>query len=325
MRPWIEILRVVTTTCCLVVPLAAWPQAWPTKPIRIIIPYLPGATDIGMRLLQPKMQDSLGQPLVIENRPGANGTIGAQLVARSAPDGYTLLYTNANPLVFAPATQKNVPYDPVKDFTPIMAVSEGIETMVASPSVPANNIRELIEFSKANPGKVFYGSTGMGGAQHLEGENFNRMAGTNATVVHYGSYAQLIPAVMTGQVAYAFLIVQAAKPLVASGKLKFIGVVEPKRNEALPGVGAVAETLPGFEKPSSWAGLLAPAKLPPPILARLHAAAYQAITSPELLKRFADDGNRVIANTPEEFAAHLKQGVETTARMIKEFGINIAE
>jgi tripartite-type tricarboxylate transporter receptor subunit TctC len=311
--------------CLLFLPCGAWSQAWPSKPIRVVIPYLPGATDIGMRLLIPKMQERLGQPLVIENRAGANGAIGSQSVARSAPDGYTLLYTNANPLVFGPATQKNVPYDPVKDFTPIMAVSEGIWVMVASPSLPAGSVKELIEHARANPGKLFYGSTGMGGAQHIAGENFNRMAGTSITVVHYVSYAQALPAVMSGQVAYALVIVQAARPLVASGKLKLIGVVEPKRVESLPEVGAVAEVLPGFEKPSGWVGLLGPARLPQPILDRVHAAVFNAATTPEMTARFTSDGNRVIADTPEQFSARLKHGVESIARMVKELDIKVTE
>jgi tripartite-type tricarboxylate transporter receptor subunit TctC len=309
---------------CLLAP-AAWAQAWPAKPIRVVVPYLPGATDVPIRLMSPKMQEQLGQPLVFEHHAGANGTIGADIVAKAAPDGYTLLYTNSNPLVFAPATQKNVPYDPLRDFTPILAVSEGIEVLVANPSLPAGNANELIAYAKANPGKVFYASSGTGGAQHIDGQHFNRLAGTNITAVQYVSFAQMIPAVLQGQVQLAWIILQPVKPLVAAGKLKIIAVGEPNRHESLPEVGTVAEALPGYVKAPGWSGLLAPARLPQPMVDRLYVAARNALNSPEVMGRLLADGNRVTQNNPEEFAARMKQGIESTARMIKELGINVTE
>jgi tripartite-type tricarboxylate transporter receptor subunit TctC len=322
MRSAIRILMLAAG--CLLAP-AAWAQAWPAKPIRVVVPYLPGPTDGPLRLLAPKMQESLGQPLVIENRAGANGTIGADLVAKSAPDGYTFLFTNANPLVFGPATQKNIPYDPVRDFTPMMAVVEGIDVLVASPSLPFNSVRELVQYAKANPGKLFYGSPGRGSGQHINGQNFNRLAGTDITAVHYASYAQIIPAVLGGQVALAFLILQPVKPLVDSGKLKLIALQEPGRMEALPGIGAIAEILPGFEKAAGWTGLLGPAKLPLPIVDRFYSAMLNAVNVPETRARLAEGGSRIIANTPSQFAAGLAAQVEKTARMVKDLGINVTE
>ncbi len=325
-------LRAIGVVCggaCLIAPLLAWSQAWPAKPIRVLVPFLPGATDVTIRLLIPKMQEQLGQPLFIENRAGANGRIGARLVAESAPDGYTLLYTNAGPIAFAPATQKNLSYDPVLDFTPIMAVSEGVEVLVANSTLPVRSVKELIEHARANPGKLFYASSGQGGAQHVAGEMFNRLAGTDITAVHYVSFAQIVPALVSGQVALAYLTLQAAKPLVASGKLKLIATKEPRRLETLPELETIAESLPGYEKLPGWLGLLGPARLPQSIVERLHSAALNALKTPEMAKRFADaygpDGIRIIGNTPREFAAGLKQGVEMTIRTVKDLGINVSE
>jgi tripartite-type tricarboxylate transporter receptor subunit TctC len=300
-------------------------QGWPAKPVRVIVPYLPGPTDGVLRLMSPRMQELLGQPLVIENRAGANGTIGANLVAQSAPDGYTLLLTNANPMVFGPATQKNIPYDPIRDFTALMAIAEGIDILVVNPSLPVTSVRELVQYAKANPGKLFYASPGKGSGQHLNGQNFNRLAGTDLTPVHYASYAQIIPAVISGQVPLAFLILQPIKPLVDAGKLKLLAVQGREGMEVVPGVQAIGETLPGYEKSPGWTGLFGPAKLPRGIVDRLHSAALDSINAPGMRARLAEGGSRVIANTPAEFATAMKEQVERTAKMVKVLGIDVSE
>ncbi len=314
--------------CALVVAFfacAAQAQYWPSKPIRVVVPYLPGPTDGVLRLMSPRMQELFGQPLIIENRAGANGTIGANLVALSAPDGYTLLLTNANPLVFGPATQSNVPYDPVKDFTPLMAIAEGIDVLVATPSLPVGSVKELVQYARANPGKLFYASPGRGSGQHLNGQNFNRLARTDLTPVHYASYAQIIPAVLSGQVQLAFLILQPIKSLVDSGKLKLLAVQGREGLEAVPGVPVIGDTLAGYQKSPGWTGLFGPAKLPKAIVDRVHSAALEAINAPGMRSRLAEGGSRVIANTPSEFATALSVQVEQTARMVKELGINVSE
>jgi tripartite-type tricarboxylate transporter receptor subunit TctC len=303
----------------------AYPQTWPAKPIRVLVPYLPGPTDGVLRLMSPKMQDLLGQPLVIENRAGANGTIGADIVAKASPDGYTLLFTNANPLVFGPATQSNVPYDPVRSFTAIMAIVEGIDVLVATPALPVGSVKELVQYAKANPGKLFYASPGRGSGQHLNGQNFNRLAGTDLTPVHYASYAQIIPSVLSGQVQLAFLILQPIKSLVDSGKLKLLAVQGREGLEAIPGVPVIADSLAGYEKSPGWTGLLGPAKLPRTMVERLHSAALEAINAPGMRARLAEGGSRVIASSPAEFSAALAAQVERTARMVKQLGINVSE
>jgi tripartite-type tricarboxylate transporter receptor subunit TctC len=329
MRRVIPALLLVAAMSGLLAAAPALSQAWPVKPIRVVVPFLPGATDVTLRILIPKLHEQLGQPLVIDNRAGANGTIGTRFVSQSEPDGYTLLYTSAGPLIFAAATQKNLPYDPVKDFTPIITISEGVEMLVAHPAFPAASVPELVAYARANRGKLFYGTSGLGGPQHVAGEVFNRLAGTDITPVHYVSFAQIIPAVVSGQVPLAYLTLQAARPLVTAGKMKFIATKEPARLPSLPAVATIVESLPGYVRLPGWLGLLGPAALPRPIVERVHAAALSALKSPDILGQFAKtygpDGIQVIGNTPDQFGAGLREGVETTVRIVKELGIQAVE
>jgi tripartite-type tricarboxylate transporter receptor subunit TctC len=322
------VLLFAATAWMLAAPPAS-SQAWPAKPIRVVVPFLPGATDVTIRIMLPKLHEQLGQPVVIDNRAGANGTIGARLVSQSEPDGYTLLYTSAGPLVYAPATQKNLPYDPVRDFTPLITVSEGVEMLVAHPAFPANSVPELIAHAKANRGKLFYGTSGSGGPQHVAGEMFNRLAGIDVTAVHYVSFAQVTPAVVSGQVPLAYLSLQAARSLVAAGKMKYIATKQLSRVPSLPNVATIAESLPGYVKLPGWLGLLGPPGLSRPIVERVHAAAFAALKTPEIIAQFAKtygaDGFELIANTPDQFAASLKESVQTTVRIVKELGIQAVD
>jgi tripartite-type tricarboxylate transporter receptor subunit TctC len=220
---------------------------------------------------------------------------------------------------------RSVPYDPVRDFTPIITIVEGIEVLVANASLPVKSVKELIAYSKANPGKLFYGSSGVGGAQHIDGQNFNRLAGTNITAVQYVSFAQIVPAVVSGQVALAYITLMPIRPFLASGKLKLIAVAESKRLEALPDIETIAESLPGYEKAVGWTALLGPAKLPQRIVERLYSAAMGAINAPEIRAKVLESSDRIVVTAPDQFAARLKEQVEKTARMVKELGINVSE
>ena len=225
----------------LALPLAVFAQAYPTKPVRIVVPYPPGGVDIVIRLLVPSMEKTLGQPLIIDYRPGAGGLIGTEHVARSAPDGYTLLATVANSWINLPALRKQTPYDPIKDLTPVGLLMEGVSLIVAHPSFPANNMAELVAYAKRNPGKVVYATSGIGGSQHLEGETIQRLAEIDWVHAPFQGFGPMIPALTGGQVPVGFITYAVAKGFLATGKWKLIAVTNSDsvgRTMAPPGAQA---------------------------------------------------------------------------------------
>ena len=307
-------------TCVPVVP-NAWSQSYPLKPVRLILGVGPGSgVETTARPVAAEMEKTLGQPIVIEFRPGAGGVIGAEAVARSAPDGYTLFYTIPDPIVRRPATAA-VPYDPVADFTPITLMLKSYVVLVANPAFPARDIRELIEHARRNPGTVNYGTNGTGTGHHLLGDQLARVGRVNMLHVPYKSGAPSLLAGVTGEVQVVVSAAGSAMPFVKSGKLRLLGVLDDERSRALPEVQAVSEALPGFMATPSWLAFFGPAKMSRPIVDRLHQAITQAASLPDVRARFELVGQQVVSNTPEQFAAAIKKETADYKALLAASGI----
>jgi tripartite-type tricarboxylate transporter receptor subunit TctC len=294
----------------------------PSRPLKIVVPFPPGnGTDILARLMSPKMTAATGQAVIVENRGGANGMIGAEAVAHAAPDGTTILFTSPSTHVTAQFLSKNLPYDPVKDFTPITAAVEPVTVMTINPSLPVNSVRELIAYAKANPGKLNYSSPGVGAVFHMSGELFKLGAGVDIVHVPYKGASPALAGVIAGEVNIGFNSLASVLPHLRSGKLKVLAVLEAKRYPGLPDVPSIGEALPGFEKPASWFGLFGPAGLPPATTARLHDELVASLKNPDVRSKIDELAMTVIANTPEQFSVMLKSGIEQYGRLIKAAGI----
>jgi len=317
------IAAILCGLCAAAASVTASAQPWPTaKPITIVVPVPPGPTvDMLARLVAAKLQESLGQTVIVDNRGGANGMIGSALVAHAAPDGYTLLAATPASHVTAVHLMKNLPVDPVKDFTPIMAAVEPVTALVVNADLPVNSVQELIAYAKANPGKLSYGSSGVGSVFHLTGELFNRIAGVNITHVPYRGVAQPMQDTAAGHIQMLHISLSSARGALASGKAKVLAILEPKRYEKMPDVPSMSEILPGFRKPSTWFGFFGPANLPPEILARLSTEMRKAMNAPDVRAKIAEGDMTIIADTPEEFAALQKDGIEKFGEIIKVAGI----
>ncbi len=307
----------------LSVAAGALAQPYPTKPIRVVVPFPggPSGVDQGLRVAAAKIGEFLGQPLVIDNRSGANGMIGSEYVARSAPDGYTLLFTTPSTHITAVFITKNMPYDPIKEFTPISAALEPATGLVAAPNVPARNVAELIDYAKANPGKLSYASSGIGSVFHLTGEMFKQAAGVDILHIPYKGTQQALTDTMSGQNSLTLSAVSGVIPLAKSGKLKLLAVLESKRFPRIPDVPTVGETLPGFEKPASWFGFFGPAGLSPAIANRVQAESARAFNAPEIRDRLEEMGLVVLGSTPGEFASLIKRGFEVYGKAAKAAGV----
>ncbi|MGZ5139543.1 MAG: Bug family tripartite tricarboxylate transporter substrate binding protein [Burkholderiales bacterium] len=295
-------------------------QMYPTRPVRLIAASAPGGTsDILARLLAQQLTADLGQTFVVDNRAGASGIIGTDLVAKAAPDGYTLLLIQPsltiNPHIFA-----KVPYDPVRDFAPISLVVDVPQAVTVHPSVAAKSIKDLIALAKADPGKVTNGSPGQGTHPHLTSERFQQAAGIKLQQVVYKGVGPAFVALVSGEVAVVFSAVSSATPYIKSGKIRAIGVTSLNRLSTLPDVPTVAETLPGFES-SQWFGVLAPARTPRAIVERLHQAIINASRTPDMQEKFASMGMESVVSTPEAFAKVIREETVTWANVVKAAGI----
>jgi len=292
------------------------------RPLKIIVPFPPGnGTDILARLMSPKMTASMRSPVIVENRGGANGMIGAEAVAHAAPDGTTILFTSPSTHVTALFLSKSLPYDPVKDFTPITAAVEPVTVMTINPSLPVKSVAELIAYAKANPGKLNYSSPGVGAVFHMSGELFKLGAGVDIVHVPYKGASPALQGVISGEVSMGFNSLGSVLPHLRSGKLKVLAVLEDKRYPGLPGVPSIAEVVPGFQKPASWFGLFGPAGLPPATTTRLHDELVATLRDPEVSGKIDELAMSVIANTPEQFSVMLKNGIAQYGRLIKAAGI----
>ena len=296
---------------------AAAAQSFPTKPIRVVVPFPPGGVDVTLRLMQNTMAEDLGQPLVLENRAGANGYIGTEYVAHSPPDGYTILATSSSTLIAGPLVSTSVPFDTVKDFAPIVQIFSTVSVMLVKPSLQINTVQELIDFARRNPGKLSYASTGIGSAQHLDAETFKYAAGVDLVHIPYKGFGPVAQAVMGGEVDVSYVTVQTGKPLLAAGKAKLLATYNGPRPSFLPRVPDLAEAVPGFKAGAGFIGLLAPAATPSAVVRRLNAAAVKSLRVPDVVAKVEDGGSVVVANSPEEFAAEIKSSLEDTGKIVK--------
>jgi tripartite-type tricarboxylate transporter receptor subunit TctC len=315
-------LALLLAILCIGAPPAA-AQGWPTaKPITMVVPFPPGpALDLVARLVGAKMGEALGQTVVIDNRSGANGTIGSSLVARAAPDGYTLLAATAGTHVTAVHLLKNLPYDPVKDFTPIVAAVEPATCLVVNSALPVNTVEELIAYAKARPDELSYGSSGVGSVFQMMGELFNQTAGVRIKHVPYRGVAPAMQDVVSGHIPMVFISVSNAVPAMQTGRVKILAVLEPMRYAKLPDVRSMTEIIPAFQKPSSWFGFLGPAGLPREIVTRVNTEMVKALAAPDVAAKLDDAGMAVIGGTPEQFAALMQDGITRYGAIIKAAGI----
>ena len=300
------------------VPAAAAAQAYPSRPIRLIVAFHPGGSvDAVARVVAPRLSESLGQPVVIENRSGASGNIGTELVARAKPDGYTLII-HTIPFVANAHLYERMPYDPLADFAPVSLLCSSPAVLVVHPSVPAHSVAELLALARSKPGVLNYSAAGAGTNPHIAGELFNMLGNVDIVAVQYKGGGPALVAVLGGEVGITFQNISEAVPHVSSGRLRALGVTSAKRAAALPEVPTIAESgVPGYEF-TTWHGVLAPKGTPRDVVLLLNAKLVSVLHSPEISARFAQMGLDVIASTPEEFSEHLKKELDKWGRVIRE-------
>ena len=293
-------------------------QTYPTKPIRWIVPFPPGgSTDLLARVVGQKLTESWGQTVVVENRGGAGGTLGAAEAARAPADGYTL-FMGAIHHTIATSAYPKLPYDFQRDFAPITIVAIVPNVLVVNPSIPAKTVPELIAHAKANPGKLTYGSAGMGTAHHLIGEVFNSRAGVDILHVPYKGSSPAVSDLIGGQISVMYDTVASCLPHVKAGKLRALAVATAKRSTALPDVPTIAEAaLPGFEV-TTWFGALAPAKTPKELVTKLNAEMVKILNMPDVQKRLLESGAEPVGDTPEQMAARIKKETEEFGKVVKQ-------
>ena len=299
----------------------AFAQSYPAQPIRVIVPQPPGgSTDLVARPLAKQVPDAMGQSIVVENRPGAGSLIGTDLVAKAAPDGYTLLMVAAS-FTINPSLHKSLPFDPVNDFTPISLLSSFPNLLVVHPSVPVKSVQELIALARAKPGALNYGSSGVATGTHLSMEMFKHMAGVNIVHVPFKGGPPSVTGLVSGQVQVNMATISTAMPHVKSGALRALAVSTSKRSSALPDIPTVAEAgLPGYDY-SSWVGLLAPAKTPRAVLDRLASESARGVQTAETKKILALEGADPVGSTPEEFAALIRRELAGWRKVVEAAGI----
>src|SRR5262249_36705839 len=306
--------------CCGAQPARA--QAWPAaKPIVVVVPFPPGPLDLLARLVGNKLSEALGQTVVVETRSGANGTIGSNMVARAAPDGYTLLAATAGTHVTAVHLMKSLPYDPLKDFTPIIAAVEPVTCLAINSTLPVNSVEELIAYAKAHPDELSYGSSGVGSVFQMMGELFNQTAGVRIKHVPYRGVAPAMQDVVSGHIPMVFISVANAIPAALTGRVKILATLEPERYARLPQVPSMSEIIPSFKKPSSWFGFLGPPNMPREIVTRLNVEMDTALNFPDVGGKLEDNGMAIIGGTPDEFTALMRDGIARYGAIIKAAGI----
>jgi tripartite-type tricarboxylate transporter receptor subunit TctC len=298
-------------------------QSYPTRPVRLLVPFSPGGfSDVAARIVTPRLSAALGQQVFIDNRPGAGGTIGADFVAKSKPDGYTLLWTGT-PHVISPWLYKSLPYDVLKDFAPIMMIASGPYVLVVNPQLPVNSVPELIAAAKAQPGKIDFASSGNGSAQHLVAALFNSMAGVDLNHVPYKGSGPAMQDLLSGQVKVSFAGIPNVMPHVKVGRLRALAVTTPKRSPDLPEVPTVAEAgVPGYEA-TVWGALVAPAGLSPEIVERLHAETAKVLQEPEVQLGFRAAGLEATVLRPQELGAFMRAEYEKWGKVVRDTGATV--
>ncbi len=303
---------------------AALAQAWPTKPVRFVVPFpAGGSTDVVGRIVAEHLRQGLGQTFVIDNRAGAGGTLGSDIVAKAAPDGYTMLIcTSSTHAIASGLYGSKLPYDQVKDFAPVTLLGSATILLVVHPSVAAKSVPELISLAKAKPGSLNFASSGNGGVSHLTGEYFKSLAGIEMQHVPYKGDTPMITDLVAGRVSLAFGTAVAFLPYVQKGTLHALAVTNAKPSPVAPGLPTVAQTLPGFEA-LQWFGILLPAGTPPEIVAKLNAEILKILRLPEVRERFQAMGIEIAGNTPEQFAAFMRAETAKWGKIVRESGAKI--
>jgi tripartite-type tricarboxylate transporter receptor subunit TctC len=316
--------RIVLAGLLATLASGAWAQAYPTKPIRLVVPFPPGgATDILARAVAQKLTDKWGQPVVVDNRPGAGGNIGSELVAKAAPDGYTLEMGTVGTHAINASLYAKMPYDHVKDFAPVILVAGVPNVLEVNPSLPVNTVQELIAYAKANPGKLNFASSGNGTSIHLAGELFKVMAGVQMTHIPYKGSGPALQDLIGGQVQLMFDNLPPSLPQIKAGKLRALAVTSSTRSPALPDTPTIAESgLPGYEA-SSWFGVLAPAGTPPAIIAKLNAEIAAWLATPEAKEKMVALGANIGGGSPEDFAKHIAAETAKWQKVVKESGAKV--
>jgi tripartite-type tricarboxylate transporter receptor subunit TctC len=308
----------------LALPAAAPAQGYPAKPIRLVVPFAPGgSTDLIARIIGQELEKSWKQTVIVENRPGASGNIGLEYVAKSAPDGYTLIFGHVGTFGFGPSLFAKLPYDPVRDFAAVNLFAMVPNMLVVHPSLPVRTARDLITLAKSRPGQINYASSGPGSASHLAVENFKLLSGIDIVAVAYRGTGPMMTDLMAGQTSLTITGVPPLLPQVQSGRLRGVGVGSLKRIAVLPDLPTLAESgVPGYES-TTWFGPLAPAKTPRDIIVRLNTELNQILQRPEVKKRFAADGIEALGGTPEQFGDYVKAEITRWAKVVRDANVKL--
>ncbi len=320
-RTCIAVFMLFTLACAAPAALA---QAYPSRPVRVVVQYPPGGTpDIYGRIMSAELSKLWGQPVVVENRVGASGTIGTDLVAKAAPDGYTLLFASDAPITVVPNLVTKLPYDPVRDLQPIVNVAQGGFVLMVHPSVPAKDLKELIAWIRAQNGKASFASSGNGSQQHLSMELIRTMAG-GLDMIHipYKGFGQGMADVLAGQVPMIFGGATASIQIIRGGRLKGMGITSRSRLKVMPELPSISETFPGYNI-LAWYGFMGPAGLPREIVNKVHADVVAIVKRPDFQERLVRDGIEPIANSPEQFAAQIKAELAGWAGVVKASGAKL--
>ena len=310
--------RAAAMLLAAILPASAAAQAFPSKPLKIVVPYSPGGTtDLLARLVGQKLSERFGQPVIVDNKPGANGMIGSDFVAKSPPDGYTLGIASPGSHAANAALYKTMTYDIVKDFTPVTLAVSAPMLLVVHPSLNVNSVKELVAAAKAKPGEISFASGGSGSSQHLAMEQFKMMAGIDMTHVPYKGSAAAYPDLLGGTVKTQIDVLPTALPPSKAGRLKMLATGSAKRLALLPDVPTIAESgVPGYEA-NAWYGFVAPPNLPKAVLEKLHTEIVRALREPDVVEKLTTAGVIVVASTPQEFAAHIMTEMEKSAKIVK--------
>ena len=318
-------VRVILLLLAAVIPVAGAqnnPGTYPSKPIRFIVPYVPGgAADIVGRAVAQRFSERFGVPVIVDNRAGAGGNLGTELAAKSTPDGHTILMGNVGPLSISVSLYKKLPYNPLTDLAPVSLMVIYPNVLVVHPGVAAKSVSELVTLAKARPKQLAYASAGTGSSTHLAAELLKSMAGIDMVHIPYKGGGQAVVDVMAGQVQLYFSSMLGALPHVKSGKLRALGVTSAKRSRATPDLPTIAESgFPGYEA-VNWLGLLAPARTPAAIIARLNGEIVEIFSQPDVEERLAAQGGEAQTNTPAQFAEHIQSEIRKWSRVIKVSGM----
>jgi tripartite-type tricarboxylate transporter receptor subunit TctC len=305
---------------------AAWAQPYPSKPVRVVTQFAAGASgDVLTRVLTTHLQESMGQPMVVDNRPGAGGVVAAEMVARSAPDGYTLLVAGPGTQVIRVFLVRKSSFDPVKDFTPVIALADSPVVVVARNGLPVGSFKELLDYAKANPDKVSYGTSGIGSQHHLGGEQIKLLTGARMVHVPYKAGAQALVDLAAGQLDTSFSVIGPAMNVIRAGKARPLVAISDKRIPQVPDVPAITEIIPGYSPFRTWVGLFGPAGMPDPVLRRINSESLKAIQTPAGRAKLNDTGYDVIGGSPEDFTALIARDLDFVGRVVKSANIQPTE